>query len=123
MNVDNTKLFPITEQEREKLMKKGLCFCCQEKGHQSRNCPRRTNGRATTTKINKAKVSKELKEKDEESGKKSDLSTATMLSSTSTKVTNVIVTQGNLFNALKSSSKEERAKLMERIIEDKEEDF
>jgi hypothetical protein len=46
-----------------------------------------------------------------------------MLSSTSTKVVNITFTQGDLFNALKSSSKEERAKLMERIMEDKEEDF
>jgi hypothetical protein len=69
------------------------------------------------------KVSKELKEKDNKSGEESNSSTATMLSSTSTKVANVTFTQGDLFNALKSSSKEERAKLMERIMEDEEEDF
>jgi hypothetical protein len=46
-----------------------------------------------------------------------------MLSSTSTKVTNVTFTQGDLFNALKSSFKEKRAKLMQRIMEDEEEDF
>jgi hypothetical protein len=69
------------------------------------------------------KVSKELKEKDNKSGEESNSSTATMLSPTSTKVANVTFTQGDLFNALKSSSKEERAKLMERIMEDEEEDF
>jgi hypothetical protein len=69
------------------------------------------------------KVFKELKEKNDESGEESDLSTTTMLSSTSTKVANVTFTQKDLFNALKSSSKEERAKLIKRIIEDKEEDF
>jgi hypothetical protein len=73
--------------------------------------------------VNKAKVSKETKDKGDESGEKSDSSTTTTLSSTSTKVANVTFTQEDLFNALKSSSKEERAKLMERIMENKEEDF
>jgi hypothetical protein len=123
MDVDNTRLSPLTEQERERLMKEGQCFHCWEKGHQSRNCPGKTSGKATTAKVNKVKVSKETKDKGDKSGEESDLSTTTMLSSTSTKVTNVTFTQGDLFNALKSSSKEERAKLMKRIIEDEEEDF
>jgi hypothetical protein len=92
MDVDNTRLFPLTEQERKRLMKEGQCFCCQEKGHQSRNCPGRTSGKAITTKINKAKVSKELKDKGDESGKESDLSATTTLSSTSTKAANVTFT-------------------------------
>jgi hypothetical protein len=104
-------------------MKEGRCFCCWEKGHQSRNCPRRTSRKATTTKVNKAKVSKETKDKGNKSGEESDSSTTTMLSFTSTKVTNATFTQGDLFNTLKSSSKEERAKLMERIMEDEKENF
>jgi hypothetical protein len=119
MDIDNTRLSPLTKQERKRLIKEERCFCCCKIGHQSRNCP----GRAMTTKINKVKVFKEPKEKNNGSREKFNSSTATMLSSTSTKVTNVTFTQKDLFNALKNSSKEERAKLMERIMEDEEENF
>ena len=36
----------MTTQEREDIMKKGLCFGCKEPGHISRNCPKKNQGRA-----------------------------------------------------------------------------
>ena len=36
---------PMTTQEREDIMRKGLCFGCKEPGHISRNCPKKNQGR------------------------------------------------------------------------------
>ena len=35
----------MTTQERENIMRKGLCFGCKEPGHISRNCPKKNQGR------------------------------------------------------------------------------
>ncbi len=116
MDVDYMKLAPLSKQERERLIKEGRCFCCQEKGHQSRNCPKRE------AKIHKAKVIKK-EESNEDSGEESN---ATSLLSTSTKVAKVAtisMNNDNLYQILKNSLKENRAKVMERILEDEEEDF
>ncbi len=116
MDVDYIKLAPLSEQERERLMKEGRCFCCQEKGHQSRNYPKRQ------AKIHKAKITKK-EESDEDSGEESD---ATSLSSTSTKVAKVAtisMNNDNLYQILKNSLKEDRAKVMESILKNEEEDF
>ena len=36
----------MTTQEREDIMRKGLCFGCKEPGHISKNCPKKNQGRA-----------------------------------------------------------------------------
>ena len=48
----------LTPEDQKKLMDEGCCFCCREKGHQSRACPKKSqqggqnqpsNIRVTTT--------------------------------------------------------------------------
>jgi hypothetical protein len=34
----------LSEQEKQRCYEKGLCFRCQEQGHRSRDCPKKTHG-------------------------------------------------------------------------------
>jgi hypothetical protein len=50
----------MTAQEREDIMKKGLCFGCKEPGHISRNCPKKNQGRTPPPPPQKKWKGKEL---------------------------------------------------------------
>jgi hypothetical protein len=41
MDVDNMEINSLTKEERDKYMKKGLCFYCKGTGHVSCNCPKK----------------------------------------------------------------------------------
>ena len=34
----------LSEQDKQRCYEKGLCFRCQEQGHRSRDCPKKTHG-------------------------------------------------------------------------------
>jgi hypothetical protein len=41
MDVDTMEINSLTKDEKDKYMRKGLCFYCKETGHVSRNCPKK----------------------------------------------------------------------------------
>lgn len=43
-----TTMTSHNDEERDKCIKEGRCFICQERGHLSRECPRRRTGRSQT---------------------------------------------------------------------------
>jgi hypothetical protein len=50
MEVDNTRLTPLTDEERKKLSQEGRCFRCRQQGHMSRDCPKKgQNARVNQT--------------------------------------------------------------------------
>jgi hypothetical protein len=53
MDVDTTTIpfQKLTDTDREKYQKEGQCFCCREKGHMSRNCPKNDKAIIKTTTI------------------------------------------------------------------------
>ena len=50
----------MTTQEREDIMRKGLCFGCKEPGHISKNCPKKNQGQAPPPPPQKKWKGKEL---------------------------------------------------------------
>ena len=43
MDVDNTHLAPLTEEDEKQMFQEGRYLRCREKGHMVRNCPRKWN--------------------------------------------------------------------------------
>ena len=66
MDVDVIRLGKLSQEEREKCFKQGLCFCCRKPGHNSRNCKTFT-GNHPQPKVRKVKEeAKEAKDFDGE---------------------------------------------------------
>ena len=53
MDVDATTIpfQKLTDAEQEKFRKEGHCFCCCEKGHMAKNCPKNKTTKATTAEV------------------------------------------------------------------------
>lgn len=49
MEIDETRRGPLTAEEREYRMRKGLCIICGKAGHLKANCPRKRQAAATTS--------------------------------------------------------------------------
>ena len=52
MDVDTIQVNQLLAEAKEKCVKEGRCFRCQEQGHRSRECPRKKASDATTKFVN-----------------------------------------------------------------------
>src|SRR6266576_79834 len=85
MDVDMAQLKPLTDEERKILSKEGKCFCCQQTGHMSRNCPQRTGQRQNFAPRTNARITEVVDDRDNVSEAGTEISTSTSC----TKVNNI----------------------------------
>jgi hypothetical protein len=123
MDVDNTQLIPLTDEERKKLSAEGRCFRCRQQGHMSRACPKRQNqGQGTNNQQNISRTSsprtnarvKEVVDDRDDSSETG--STTTAVSTKSTKINVVKMAPNDVVLALEKMSKEQRDEVLDQII-------
>ena len=121
MEVDNTKLAPLTEEERCQLMKEGRCFKCCQQGHLSHACTNK-NGYKGGNQQPRTRVNEVVDDRDDQSeastassrGRSTGSRTST--SSRSTKVNTLKMSGDEVIHALEGLTKEERGDVLDQIL-------
>jgi Ty3 transposon capsid-like protein len=131
MDVDKRKthIAKLTPEERDKCFKEGRCLACREKGHNARDCPRKTSftsssPRATTTPYKPKYPRREKTRKADASSDEEEQSTSTKRSKHSKATTSSAITsdggsEGDDEEEPPSYSKAKLARSkIERILQD-----
>jgi hypothetical protein len=117
MEIDNTRLNPLTDEERKQLMKEGKCFRCHRQGHMSNVCPSKQNNYPPKTRVNEI-----VDNRDDKSEVGSEQSNTLSTNTRSTRVNNVKMGSDEVIRALEGLTKEERGDVLDQILL-KKEDF
>ena len=118
MEIDNTRLNPLTDEERKQLMKEGKCFRCRRQGHMSNACPNKQNNYPPKTRVNEIVDDRDDKSEigSERSSTRSTTSTRSISSGRSTRVNNVKMGSDEVIRALEGLTKEERGDVLDQIL-------
>ena len=110
MDVDNTWLNPLSDEDRKKLMSKGQCFWCRLQGHMSRDCFKKgqnpQTNHATTKKTTRSRTTEVINDRDDISKAGTD----------NTKVNTTKLMSEAVVRALKNLSKKQRDEVLNRIL-------
>ncbi|OAV87523.1 hypothetical protein PTTG_29405 [Puccinia triticina 1-1 BBBD Race 1] len=68
----------LSESERSRMMREGLCFCCGKQGHQSRECPDKGKGKGAVRVAEMEEQSEEVREWEHNGGVKKRRSSGLM---------------------------------------------
>ena len=121
MDIDNTRLAPLTEEERRQLMKEGRCFKCCQQGHVSNGCTNKNgykgNGQQPQTRVNE--VVDDWDDRSETStassrGRSTD--SRTSASNQPTKVNTLKMSGDKVIHTLEGLIKEERGDVLDQIL-------
>ena len=117
MDVDNTRLAPLTEEEKKQMFREGRCLRCREKGHMARNCPRKWNN--NQTQWTPPKTDTRLNEIVDD---RSEAGSETTVVSNRSSVDSAQIKPEMVIRVLEGYSKEQRDALLDQILQ-KGEDF
>ena len=127
MDIDNTRLAPLTEEERRQLMKEGRCFKCRQQGHLSNACTNK-NGYKGSNQQPRTRVNEVVDDRNDQSetstassrgrstGSRASSSSRTSTSNRSTKVNNLKMSGDEVIRALEGLTKEERGDVLDQIL-------
>ena len=131
MDVDNTRLAPLTEEERRQLMKEGRCFKCHAQGHLSNACTNK-KGYKGDNQQPRTRVNEVVDDRDDDRDDQSEISTTssrgqststrasssnrTSTSNQSTKVNTLKMSRDEVIRALEGLTKEERGDVLDQIL-------
>ena len=127
MDIDNTRLAPLMEEERCQLMKEGRCFKCRQQGHLSNACINK-NGYKGGNQQPQTRVNEVVDDRDDQSeastassrGRSTDSrassSNRTSTSNRSTKVNTLKMSGDKVIHALEGLTKEERGDVLDQIL-------
>ena len=127
MDVDNTRLSPLTEEERRQLMKEGRCFKCRAQGHLSNACTNK-KGYKGDNQQPRTRVNEVVDDRDDQSetsttssrgwstSTRASSSSRTSISSRSTKVNTLKMSGDEVIRALEGLIKEERGDVLDQIL-------
>ena len=123
MEVDNARLAPLTDAEKEQLRKEGRCFRCRLQGHLSFSCPKKTGEAAKKTTYTQARITEVVDDRDDVSEAGSDMTVvpkASQKSTKSPKINNVKMMPADIVKALGSLTEEERGDVLDKILQEGE---
>ena len=127
MDVDNTRLAPLTEEERRQLMKEGRCFKCRAQGHLSNACTNK-KGYKGDSQQPRTRVNEVVDDRDDQSetnttssrgrstSTRASSSSKTSTSNQSTKVNTLKMSGDEVIRALEGLTKEERGDVLDQIL-------
>ena len=127
MDIDNTRLAPLTEEERRQLMKEGRCFKCHQQGHLSNACTNK-NGYKGGNQQPRTRVNEVVDNRDNQSeastassrGRSTDSRTSsssrTSTSNRLTKVNTLKMSGDEVIHTLEGLTKEERGDVLDQIL-------
>ena len=127
MDVDNTRLAPLTEEERRQLMKEGRCFKCRAQGHLSHACTNK-NGYKGSNQQPRTRVNEVVDDRDDQSetsttssrgrstSSRTSSSSRTSTSDRSTKLNTLKMSGDEVIRALEGLTKEERGDVLDQIL-------